>query len=304
MAKVLRSKVKRKKNRKATLLYVGDDSNTDLPMEYEEPINDMDAFSFLIHGEKKVGKTTLALQTDSKEDKVLTLQFDPAQRAYRRMEIVIRSYGQLKIVLKKLTKLAKSGRFPYKRIILDGAQQWYQLVEQAVCEKLVINTLNEGDWGEGYILTKKWFNEQVDRILDLPCGRWFLAHSSWKEVETHEAETVTKLLPVLDKRAEEILNGKVDAWFAYDYVGDRRVLFLQGNEKIGAGHRLDQEGFEHFRTPKGRPIQELDMGDSPREAYANLVSAFNNEIPSTRVSDAGKEKRNRKRRERERSKRK
>ena len=55
------------------------------------------------------------------------------------------------------------------------------------------------------------------------------------------------------------------------------MLVVQGDERTGAGHRI--EG--HFRTTDDEPLVEIPMGTSPQEAYANLESAFNNELEST-----------------------
>ena len=75
--------------------------------------------------------------------------------------------------------------------------------------------------------------------------------------------------------ADGVLNGLLDATFAYDYVGTQRVLVLQGSEKVVAGHRING----HFTTPKGKAIRSLDMKSSPEESYAQLLKAFRNEVP-------------------------
>src|SRR3990167_10747717 len=96
-----------------------DEDDIELPLEHTDPGGEFDDFSVLVHGEKKIGKTSLSLQTDDEEDKVLVIQFDPPQTAYRRMEIVCPSFGRFRKVLKKLEKLAAKGTFPYRRIVID-----------------------------------------------------------------------------------------------------------------------------------------------------------------------------------------
>jgi hypothetical protein len=77
----------------------------------------------------------------------------------------------------------------------------------------------------------------------------------------------------LTAQAEEVLGGRVDLWAAYMYSGRKRILVIKGDERISAGHKID----EQFRTPDGIPVEEIYMGKSPQQAYKNLIAAFNNE---------------------------
>lgn len=249
-----------------------------LPDEYAEPCDDFNRYSLLIHGEKKIGKTSIALQGG----KVLLLQFDPPQLAYKRMEIVIETWKHYLAVLRNL-ETAKP--FPYDRVVIDGAEQWYRMAFDHACSTLAVDDPGDEGYGKGWNLVRRTFAEGVDRFLRLSCGRWFTAHSMWREVETRQGTKIMKLLPTLSKQAEEILNGRVDGWFAYDYVEDKRVLIVQGDEHTGAGHRFDESGFEHFRTPKGRVVREIDMGSSPAEAYQNLMKGFDNKLLTTKVDE-------------------
>lgn len=292
MATVRRSKAKAGKKKRDKEFDDSEDSGISLPTEYEEPSADINDYSFLLHGEKKIGKTTTALEGG----RVLVLQFDPKQKAYKRLEIKIKSWKDWQKTIKLLEQAFRKGNKPYDRVVIDGADAWYKMCQEYVCEKLVINHPSEEAWGKGWDALRQAFTKAVDRLLDLPCGRWFLCHSAWKEIETHDGDEVIKLVPVLTKGAEEILNGKVDAWCAYDYVEGKRVLFVEGSERIGAGHRMDSEGYAHFRTPGGRRVAHIDMGDSPKQGYINLLAAFNNKQTYTVIkTEKGTGKRKKKR---------
>ncbi len=244
-----------------------------LPKKPETPCTELNDFSFLFHGEKKVGKTTLALEGG----RVLVLQFDPPQRAYERMEIQCPDWRTFLASLKALEKADA----PYDRVVLDGADLWYHHCQAYVCEKQGIEHPGDAGWGKGWSALRNEFTHAVDRMLNLSCGVWFLCHSTWKEVDVRRSngrtEKVEKLLPMLSGMAEEILNGKVDGWFAYDYRGNNRVLVLQGDERTGAGHRLDQDKYPHFRLPEGEKITEMMAGKSASIAYKRFLAAFNNE---------------------------
>lgn len=252
----------------------------ELPTEYEEPVDDLNAYSFLLHGEKKIGKTTLANQGG----RVLFLQCDPPQKAYRRMEIHCPNWRTFKAALHKLKAAAdRKGKFPYDRVVVDGADTWYNQCLNYACEKLAIDHPEDEAYGKGWNAVRREFQDAVDALLALPCGIWFIAHSSWKEVKLRDRSKAERLLPKLSGQAEEILNGKVDGWFAYDYdEKGNRVLVIQGDEITGAGHRLDEQGSERFRTPEGVAVREIAMGNSPQEAYENFVAAFNNEYEPVR----------------------
>jgi len=255
-----------------------------LPTEYKLPGGSFDSFSYLIHGIKKIGKTKLSLQVfDDTEEKVLLLQHDPEQQAYKRLEIVLKSWRMFLNALKKLEALAEEGEFPYTRIVVDRADVWYRNCQNFVCEKLAISHPTEEGYGKGWDAVRNEFNNGVQRLLALPCGKFFLCHSIYKEIETIDGEKIDKLVPNLTKTAEECLNGPVDGWFAYDYEGKERVLYLQGSDNIGAGHRIDG----HFLTREGKRIRTLYMGRSAEEAFKNLMNAFNNRIDAVRYVPKG-----------------
>ena len=247
-----------------------------LPTAYEEPGGTLDEFSFLIHGEKKIGKTTLALESGNSKDKVLVLQCDPPQRAYRRLEILVPDWRTFLAALKRLEAAVELGKYPYCRVVVDRVDLLYRHCFQHVCDANGMEHPQDAAWGRGYDAIRKEFSGAMGRLLRLPGGRWFLCHSAWRDIETRDGDETTKLLPSLPKQAEEILNGQVDCWFAYDYTRrGRRILILLGDERTGAGHRLDRD-VPHFRDVDGDPLRQIDAGKSSRQAFKNLLAAFNN----------------------------
>lgn len=251
-----------------------------LPTEYAEPVNDINEFSFLVHGEKKIGKTTLA----NCGGRTLFIQFDPMQKAYRRLEIRCRTWRTFLGIMKQLERALKRANFPYDRVCIDGADMWFRACQRFVCEKLVIDHPGDEGWGRGWDTLRTEFTSGVDRMLDLlsRCSVWFLCHSSWKEVDLREGGTGNRLLPRLTGIAEEVLNGKVDAWFAMDYAKKgKRIMVIQGDAMTGAGHRIScpDDGHPHFcKHDRVTPLRRIPMGTSPQEGYANLIAAFNNKL--------------------------
>ena len=80
--------------------------------------------------------------------------------------------------------------------------------------------------------------------------------------------------PSLPGQAKDVLEGLVDIWAFYTYDKDVRTLIIQGDDFIGAGHRIENR----FRYADGEPIKIIPMGKSPKEAYQNFVKAFENKL--------------------------
>jgi hypothetical protein len=117
------------------------------------------------------------------------------------------------------------------------------------------------------------------------CGTRWICHSVWKETKDWQNEKdISKLVPDLPAQADKVLTGLMDFTAAYIYDGQDRVLVIDGDERVIAGHRMES----HFRTPKGRRIKEIYMGTSPEEAYENLQSAFHNKQRYVTVAEMKK----------------
>ncbi len=249
-----------------------------LPTGRRDPVADPWAYAYLITGEKKIGKTSFAIQGCEE----FVLQFDKPQIAYSIREQSIESWKQFLTVLKALEKKAaecaeEDDDFPYQRIVIDGAGEWYSMLQRKVCKDFAIDHPSEAGFARAWHAIRDEFTDAVNRLMRLQitanCGMVFIAHCVWKEVKTREGLKVEKLVPELAARCEEILGGKVDGWFVYDYIGDERVMVIMGDDRTGAGHRIDG----HFVTTDGRRAREIDMGGGPKQALTNFLAAFRNE---------------------------
>lgn len=254
-----------------------------LPLKPERSVAGLEDAYILIHGEKKIGKTTMAMV----EPNTFLLTFDPLQKFLDNvMQRHVPDWKTFMGFLTLLEQAAAKKEYPYKRVVVDGVDIWIRVCQTFLERKLVVEHIGEdGLWGKGYDMLTYEFSRAVDRIMALPGGVWFISHSNWKEIETRGTRKIIKLLPLMKARAEEILVGRVDGWFAYDYWENRRVLVVRGDERTGAGNRMKG----HFLTPDGRKVVEVPMGDSEESAYANLQAAFANK--QTFITIAEQEKR-------------
>lgn len=243
-----------------------------LPTGRRKPVTDPWMYSYLITGEKKIGKTSFALEGCEE----FVIQFDKPNLAYRIREECPKVWKEVERIVKALEDASNEGSFPYQRIIIDGVGEAYAMCQAAVCKYFQVEHPSEVGYARGWHKLRDDFTDFINRLLRLQstanCGAMFIAHAEWKEVNVRGGGKIEKLVPNLAGKCEEIVNGKVDAWFIYDYIGKRRVLVTQGDMETGAGHRIDG----HFLTESGEKIVEIDMGSSPKDAMDNFLSAFHN----------------------------
>lgn len=255
-----------------------------LPTQKTELSDDLRDYSILIHGEKKIGKTSLLAE----EEDAIFLEWDPEQKAKAIYQVHIPDWAHFEEYVKLLEDEAKAGTLKFRTVVVDGVDLMYNSCFATTCKRLCIEHPNdENDWGKSWGAIKKAFSEMVRRLLNIPkCSVRFICHSTWKEISSRGGLKVEKLVPILSGQAEEVLVGLVDIWAAYTYDGDQRVIVIEGDEETGAGHRVDH----CFRTPDGTPVQEIPAGGSSQEAYSNLLRAFANKQPTVKGKEESTKK--------------
>lgn len=273
MARIKISTTKKKKKKKKTKQTIV----VSIPKHPTKVSTDFRLFSVLIHGEKKIGKTSLFKH----EDGAFFLQFDPIQLSLAIRQKHVPDWSHFLAYIDLLE--ADPGNV--RTIIVDGADIAYQACFNWSCMKMAItHPHDENDYGKSWNFIRSEFEHAILRLLALNqegIATRFICHSKWAEIKTRGGGKTEKLIPFLTSQAEEVLNGRIDIWAAYTYIEDKRVLIIEGDEEIGAGHRVDGR----FLTPDKEAIKEIYMGKSSKEAYSNLLEAFNNEQLYTTVDE-------------------
>jgi hypothetical protein len=140
-------------------------------------------------------------------------------------------------------------------------------------------------YGKGSDLIKNEFLLWIQRLLKTGRGIIFTTHEKQITLRKARGQEITRIIPTLANPARELIEPMVALWLSFCYNDEgERIMVLEGDDMIHAGHR-----FEH----RFKGISEIPMGESPEEAYRNLVLAFNNEGVAT-----PKKKRKRARRKR------
>jgi hypothetical protein len=236
-----------------------------LPTQLSSPANHIGDYSILLYGEKKIGKTSLA----SKFDKALFLMFEPGGKALSVYQKPVANWAEFK---KFISLIQKDKQF--RTIVIDTVDIAYQMCVEYILEKLVIKHLSDEEWGKGWQACKDEFNKEIVNLLKTEKGVIFVSHAAEKEIKTRTGDQYHRISPTMSNQARDILEGIVDIWMYYGYEGKARFLWVEGNDHIGAGHRLETR----FKYTDGSAIAEIPMGKSPTEAYANFIKAFNNSI--------------------------
>lgn len=249
-----------------------DEEKFRLPTERSEPADDLGAYTWLIFGEKKIGKTTLTALFG----KAVHLFTEPGGKALRVYPVVIDDWRKFKKAVRALKKDTS-----FDTVIVDIVDKLYPMCEDFTCEKLVIGDLSEEEWGKGWRENRKEFERALDELLNSGKGVVFISHAQEQEVETRDGTKYDRMMPTMHKRMRDAVEGVVDIWAYYTYDKSRRVLQILGDDHVSAGHRLEGR----FQTPDGRAIRRIDMGSSAKQAYANVVAAFNNEYEPKKERD-------------------
>lgn len=247
-----------------------EENELSLPSSPSKPSDRMLDYSLLIYGEKKIGKTSMFAYAES----AFFMMFEPGGKALSIYQRPIPSWESFK---KYVSLVLKSKQF--KTVVIDTAEYSYKACLDHVCKKLCIEHPSEEDWGRGWQAVKDEYTREINRLLHSGLGIVFLSHYVEKEVKKRDGSTYHHTEPSLPGQAKEVLEGLVDIWAFYTYDHDKRILVIQGDDHIGAGHRVESQ----FRYVDGTPIRSIEMGDSPKEAYGNFVKAFENKLTQPMV---------------------
>jgi hypothetical protein len=236
-----------------------------LPSAESSPLLNLGDYSILLYGEKKIGKTSLA----SKFSKAFFLMFEPGAKALSVFQRHVNSWQEFKDYVKLLQKDTS-----FETVVVDPVDLAYKACFEYVCKKLVIDHPSDESWGKGWNAIRDEFTSEINKLLALKKGVILISHAAEKEIKTRTGDTYHKIMATMSSQAREVLEGIVDIWAYYSYEGKKRVLIIEGDDHVGAGHRLEK----HFFYLDGTAIKEIPMGGSPKEAYENFVKAFNNKL--------------------------
>lgn len=243
-------------------------ADTDATREFKlsttvtEPSDNLQDYSILLFGEKKIGKTKMSslfpssyfIETEA-GTKGVSHRGDPCT--------------SWKLFRKMLRLLPKD---PCRTVIVDTVDLAFKICFDHVCQRMGIDDPSEEDWGRGWRAIRDEFTQAMQELMSMDKGVILISHATEREIKRREGGKYHRIQPTMAGQARDVCEAIVDIWAYFHYDGTDRVMTIRGDEHISAGHRLDTR----FRY-QGKEIVQIHMGNTAEEGMKNFLDAFNNQ---------------------------
>ena len=200
---------------------------------------DMRGYSVFLYGGWKTGKTTTAV----KFPKHFLLAFEKGYSAIPgAMAQPINSWSEFRQVLRQLKE--EQAKEMFETIILDTADIAYDYCVKYICANNNVDSVGDIPYGKGYGLVEKEFDECLRQIVQLGYGLVVISHETDKTFKNENGTEFNKIVPTLDKRANNVLARMCDI-IGYtrsvpdgDTGKEKVVMFMRGTSRFEAGSRF------------------------------------------------------------------
>ena len=231
---------------------------------------DMRGYSVFMYGGWKTGKTTTAV----KFPKHFLLAFEKGYSAIPgAMALPINSQSEFRQALRQLKDEAAKAKF--ETIIVDTGDIAYDMCMKYICANNNADTVSDIPYGKGYGLVEKEFDECLRQIVQMGYGLVVISHETDKTFTDEGGKQYNKIVPTLDKRANNVLARMCDIIMYTRSVtvegGSEKIMgFMRGTSRYEAGSRFKY-------TP-----------DYIELSYDNLVKAISDAIDK-QMEEEGKD---------------
>lgn len=202
-------------------------------------------YSVFFYGGWKTGKTTIA----SKFPKALLLA---AEKGYNALAGVmaqpINSWAEFKKVLRQLKD--EKAKQMFETIVLDTADILYDYCTKYICDNYPrsdggfgVDSIADINYGRGYGMVEKEFDTALRSIVQMDYGLVIISHSTDKTFTDESGNQYNKIVPTLDKRANNICARMCDiVGYSREVTSaDGQLstkLFMRGTPRYEAGSRF------------------------------------------------------------------
>lgn len=212
-----------------------------LPTAKTMPAVHLADYITVVFGQPGIGKTTFV---NALSDRVLFASTDRGTRFLNAMRVECHKYEDF---LSLLTKLEAGGAKQYEFLAIDHVDDWANMVETYVLQKLGVEALTDAGYGKGWSVMKKEIVRFMARVKALGMGIVFIAHEDTKKVKVRGLD-VDKCQPLMSKQA----------WNAIIPLADIVVYCCAKPMKDAAGKRVE------VRIIETTPREDLYAKDRTR----------------------------------------
>ena len=206
---------------------------------------DLRGYSVFFYGGWKTGKTTIA----SKFPNALLLAFEKGYNALAGVRPQpINSWAEFKKVLRQLKDTRAKEMF--ETIIVDTADIAYDYCTKYICDNAQrsdggygVDSISDIPFGKGYGMVEKEFDTALRSIVQMDYGLVIISHETDKTFTDEAGNQYNKIVPTLDKRANNICARMCDIVGYSRAVTDKdgnlsTKLFMRGTPRYEAGSRF------------------------------------------------------------------
>ena len=241
-----------------------------IPSALIEPSRNLGDYSWLIYGSKKIGKSTIA----SLFPDALFFMFEPGAKALRIYRVDCGTWVDALGFLSSLEKQKAAGELKHKTIVIDTAFELYGKCFVWCLKELGIDYPRDDNRGQDWTFIKNQVRDFHNRIFNLGIGVVILCHETVKEQQTFTGTKYDQVVPLLDKRCDDLYRAVIDNVVWYHYRGKDRFLQIRGTDHAMAGIALQADEF--FKTPSGEQIFAIPIPSEPKKGMQAILNAFNN----------------------------
>ena len=230
---------------------------------------DLKGKSFLIYGDRKVGKTTFG----SKFPDALIFGFEKGwDELDGVMAYPLFSWKQALDLKKSIiaeadeVKAGKKEKTTFQTIIIDTVDIAYDFCESFIVAKEGVDYLDETEAKRGYRATSREFDKFFQEIVKAGYTLICISHSTTKQIKEN-GQKYDKTIPTIPDRGFLVVSRLVDlcgyATFEEDPENPevpKRILIMRGSKNLEAGARN-----------KYLPKKILFSYDSLKNAYSNAI---------------------------------
>lgn len=236
--------------------------NRTLPTAKRKPATEAQSRTYVLYGIPKVGKSTWAAGMPEP-------LFFAFEDGCRHLEVFITPEKVLEYTwsmwledLRRVHALVKSGKCPYKTLVIDVAELCFEACRKHCLKKYGAVHESDLDYGKGWSIVEWEFSRVLSSVKNLGLGLVLLTHMDDKEIADFSGKKHTKHTTALPKKAREIVFGMADvilfAQMGIDPISGkwRRELHTKPSQNYEAGGRyLNPEGMPRILPLAWEPFR-------------------------------------------------